>query len=45
VTARKTPSAPSHVRVELVDDDTRLRDPYRETVTNRARLRLVVSIA
>jgi hypothetical protein len=35
----------SHVRVELVGDDARLRDPYRGTVTRRATLRLVVSIA
>jgi hypothetical protein len=35
----------SHVRVELVGNDERLREPYRGTVTKRATLRLIVSIA
>jgi hypothetical protein len=39
------PSASSHVRVETIDNDYRLRHPYRGTVTNRATLRLTVSIA
>ena len=39
------PPAPTHVRVETIDNDARLRSPYRGTVTGRATLRLTVSIA
>src|SRR2546430_10431614 len=35
---------PSHVRLEWLDADARLRSPYRGVVTGRATLRLVVSI-
>jgi hypothetical protein len=35
---------PAHVRVETLDDDVRLRTPYRGVVTGRPTLRLVVSI-
>lgn len=37
--------APTHVRVETIDIDARLRSPYRGTATGRATLRLTVSIA
>ncbi len=33
------------MRVETIDNDLRLRHPYRGTVTHRATLRLTVSIA
>jgi hypothetical protein len=36
---------PSHVRIEVIDADVRLRNPYRGVVTGRPTLRLVVSIA
>jgi hypothetical protein len=35
----------SHVRVETLDADVRLRSPYRGVVTGRPTVRLVVSIA
>ena len=35
---------PSHVRVENIDADIKLRTPYRGVVTGRPTLRLVVSI-
>ena len=35
---------PSHVRLEWIDADARLRSPYRGIVTGRPTLRLVVSI-
>ena len=36
---------PAAVRVETIDDDIRLRAPYRGVQTGRATLRLIVSIA
>jgi hypothetical protein len=39
------PPAPSHVRVETIDSDARLRSPYRGIATGRATLRLTISIA
>jgi hypothetical protein len=35
----------SHVRVETLDVDVRLRSPYRGVVTGRPTVRLVISIA
>lgn len=37
-------AAPSHVRVETIASDARLRSPYRGVVSRNATLRLVVSI-
>jgi len=36
---------PSHVRIETIDADIRLRTPYRGVMTGRPTLRLIVSIA
>jgi hypothetical protein len=39
------PPAPSHVRVETIESDLRLRSPYRGIVSSRPAVRLTVSIA